>query len=326
MVMNYFSLGLRKTKTNNGRKTNNASKTNNGRKTNNASSSAPKRNNRNATVLGKGTRVRNVTNTVKSLGTRAVALGGAAYKMYLVTPTADLLKIAAVCFVIIYMASAFLGQGTSPQIRLLKTNIKNAERALVQKRKIGMNIYRAYMKKGNVNKAANYMRQLNEKHAPNVQKIDDMKDELANLRREIAQVAPPTFSQVIQNTINTLTPVATTVLALQAQIAETQTKVITAETAQQKARTEAELASLQAAQEKQELKIQQQVQTFVGPVVGGVKVLASGVQSIEALGENMGALRRAAQFVKSTGAQTLAYGASAAGAVGRFRARRAGQA
>ena len=189
-----------------------------------------------------------------------------------------------------------------------------------------MNIYRAYMKKGNVNKAANYMRQLNEKHAPNVQKIDDMKDELANLRREIAQVAPPTFSQVIQNTINTLTPVATTVLALQAQIAETQTKVITAETAQQKARTEAELASLQAAQEKQELKIQQQVQTFVGPVVGGVKVLASGVQSIEALGENMGALRRAAQFVKSTGAQTLAYGASAAGAVGRFRARRAGQA
>jgi hypothetical protein len=246
--------------------------------------------------------------------------------MYLVTPTADLLKIAAVCFVIIYMASAFLGQGTSPQIRLLKANIKNAERSLVQKRKIGMNIYRAYMKKGNVNKAANYMRQLNEKHAPNFEKIDDMKDELANLRRQIAQIAPPSLAKTLQDTLNAVTPMATTLLALQAQISDAQTKVITAETAQQKARTEAELVSLQVAQATQELKIQQKVQTVVGPVVGGVKVLASGVQSIEALGSNMGALHRAGQFVLSTGAKGLAYGASAAGAVGRFRARRAGQA
>jgi hypothetical protein len=316
MVVNYFKSGLKKP----------ANTAASARKTNNARKATPKRNTRNATVLGNGARVRNVTNTVKSLGTRAVALGGAAYKMYLVTPTAELLRIAAVCFVIIYIASAFLGQGTSPQIRLLKANIKNAERSLVQKRKIGMNIYRAYMKKGNVNKAANYMRQLNEKHAPNSQKIDDMKDELADLRRQIARVAPPSFSQVIQNTINALTPMATTLLALQAQISDTQTKVITAETAQQKARTEAELVSLQVAQATQELKIQQKVQTVVGPVVGGVKVLASGVQSIEALGSNMGALRRAGQFAMSTGAKGLAYGASAAGAVGRFRARRAGQA
>ena len=315
------------TKQSNGRKTNTPAATpkrNNGRKTN-TPAATPKRNNQNVTVLGSGTRVRNVTNTVKAVGARAVALGGAAYKMYLEMPTAELLAIAAKCLVVILIVSYFLGQGTSPQIRLLKANIKNAERALVQKRKNGMNIYRAYMKKGNVNKAANYMRQLNEKHAPNFEKIESMKDELADLRRQIVQVAPPSLAKTLQDTLNAVTPVATTYLAIQAQIADIQTKGIIAQTAQQKALTDAELVSLQVAQAKQELLLQQKVQSKVGPIVGGVKALSGGVKSLASLSENMGTLRTAGQFVRSTGAQGLAYGVSAAGAIGRLRGRRAGR-
>ena len=320
--------GLGKKKPNNTRKAN-APKPN-APKPNNRPATAAKPNNRRPIELGSGARIRNMTNAVMSLGAHAVKLGGTAYGMYLKTPTADLLKIAAVCYIIISVAAALLERGTSPHIRMLKINIRNAEKALVQKKKNGMNIYRAYMKKGNVNKAANYKNKLNEKHAPNHAKIDAMKDELAQLRREIAKVAPPSINQVLQNTITTLTPVAATVLGIQAQIADTELKTIEAGTARNQARVAAERAQLETAQGKLEVNMQRRVQNRVGPIVAGIKGVETGIKSFEALSESAGTLRRAGQFALSTGTQGLAHGTAAvgavAGAVGRFRERRAGRA
>jgi hypothetical protein len=330
--------GLGKKKPNNARKVNgpatapkpnnarkvNAPKSNNARKVN-GPATAPKPNNGGVTQLGSGTRIRNVTNAVMSLGAHAVKLGGTAYGMYLNTPTTDLLKIAAVCYIIISMAAALLERGTSPQIRMLKSNIRNAERALVQKKKNGMNIYRAYMKKGDINKASNYKNKLNQKHAPNHARIDAMKDELAQLRREIAKVATPSVNQVLQNTITNLTPVAATVLGIQAQIADTELKTIEAGTARNKARAAAERAQLETEQEKLELNMQRRVHNRVGPIVAAIKGVESGIQTAEKLGESAGTIRRAGQYALSAGTQGLAYGAAAAGAIGRFRERRAGR-
>lgn len=251
---------------------------------NQAANSAAKSN---TVALGRGIRMSNVTNKVKSLAARATALGGSAYATYVNSGNAQALTIAATCMVLLYIAYALLGRTPKTKVSVLEAQIKKANSNLT--RRITTHprhaVYKAYMRKGNVNAANRVLNGIRANFAPNVARIAGMRSQLDGLLNEVVQALPLTVpNRNVTSVIESAIPFAERLLTAYTQVTVLEIKRKNATTAYMIAATNAETARANAVVKQAELQVQQSVGPFVAKVRGMLGAGANVATTATAVG------------------------------------------
>jgi hypothetical protein len=195
-----------------------------------------------------------------------VALGTTAYKGYLISNSAQLLQIAAACMILVYIASTFLGQ--KGPVALLESNINKATKELEKKKKFNVQIYQAYLKKGETNKALSHLTRMNTKYALNTNRIKELETELSNLRRELRRQLPASVYERVSSAVTALMPLATQAIEAAKQVSTLRVQLIQANTASQIAITEAKTRQALALAAAKQAAVQQGVQDTLAPFRG----------------------------------------------------------
>lgn len=227
-------------------------------------------------MLGRG--FKNMTNKVKSLATQATTLGGSAYAVYLQTNKSEALTIAATCMVLLYIAYALLGRTPKTKVSVLQAQIKAANRNLA--RRITTHprhaVYKAYMRKGNVNIANRVLNGIRANSTPNVARIEAMRAQLDKLLNEVFEAMPNSVpNRSLTSFIDKAIPFAEKALAAYTQVTALEIQRKNATTAYMIAATNAETARANAVAKQAELQVQQSVRPLVAKVRGAVAAAAN---------------------------------------------------
>jgi hypothetical protein len=242
---------------------------------NKAANSAAKAN---TVMLGRGIRMTNVTNKVKSLAARASALGGSAYAAYLQTNNAQALTIAATCMVLLYIAYGLLGRTPKTKVSVLQVQINAANRNLARRTKAHPRhaVYKAYMRKGNVAAANKVMNVIRANFATNVTRIAAMRAQLHGLHNDVVQALPLVApSRNVTSVIKSAVPFATVALEAYKEITGLEIQRKAAATAHMIASTAAQTARADAVAKQAELQLQQRVAPYTAQVRGALAAAAN---------------------------------------------------
>jgi len=237
---------------------------------NKAANSAAKAN---TVMIGRGIRMTNVTNKVKSIGARATALGGSAYAAYLQTNNAQALTIAATCMVLLYIAYGLLGRTPKTKVSVLQVQINAANRNLARRTKAHPRhaVYNAYMRKGNAAAANKVMNAIRANFAPNVARIALMRSQLDGLLNEVIQALPLVApSRNVSSAIKSVVPIAKVALEAYKDITSLEIQRQAAMTAHRIAQTNAQIAQTNALTHQAELQLQQRVAPYIAQVRGAM--------------------------------------------------------
>ena len=227
-------------------------------------------------MLGRG--FKNMTNKVKSLATQATALGGSAYATYLQSNNSEALMIAATCMVLLYIAYALLGRTPKTKVSVLQAQINTANRNLA--RRITTHprhaVYKAYMRKGNVNAANRVLNGIRANSAPSVARIAAMRAQLDALLNDVVEAIPLTVpNRNVTSFIDKAIPIAERLLTAYTQVTVLEIQRKNATTAYMIAATNAETARASAVAKQAELQVRQSVGPFVAKVRGAVAAAAN---------------------------------------------------
>ena len=274
---------------------------------NQAAKSAAKANTTMVMRLGRG--FKNMTNKVKSLATQATALGGSAYAAYLKSNNSEALMIAATCMVLLYIAYALLGRTPKTKVSVLQAQINKANRNLALRTKTHPRhqVYRAYMRKGNVNAANKVMNVIRANFAPNVARIAAMRAQLDELLNQVVEAMPLVApNRNVISVIGKVIPIAEKALTMFTKVAdleiqrqgaitarmvatknaETARMVATknAETARMIATTNAKIAHDTALARQAEQRVQAAVAPYTAQVRGAAGIVTNVATTATAVG------------------------------------------
>lgn len=241
----------------------------------------------NTVVLGRGIRMSNVTNKVKSIASKALTLGGSAYATYLQTSSAQAMTIAATCMVILYIAYSFLGRKPNTKVSVLQGQINVANRKLVRRTKMHprYNVYKAHLRKGNVNAASRVMNGILANFAPNAARIADMRARLDELLNQVVQALPLVApNRNVKSVIEAAVPLAKVALQAYKDMTGIQIQQMNATTAHTIATTAAAKARNNAAASQAERQIQQLVAPFTIRMRGTAAAITNVATTATAVG------------------------------------------
>ena len=222
------------------------------------------------TALGRGIRMKNVTNKVKSLAVKATALGGSAYALFLKSGNSQALTIAATCLVLIYIAHFMLGR---PKNRgsVLQSQINAANRNLAKRirKHPHYNAYRALMKAGTINQASAMMTGIRGDFSQNTAQIAVMRVQLNRLLTEVIEALPIVApNRSVASLVRSALPYARTALEAYRYIQVLHIESMNAETAHIRAKTAAEAAHAVAVATRAEQQTRNRVRPWTAKLSG----------------------------------------------------------
>ncbi len=261
----------------------------------------------------------NVTNSVKAYGKRAAQVGSAALVTYFNSGNAQILAVAAMALALCLVAAALLGRRNTPEVALLKRQIKNASKNSAVRNKRNMVMYHAAVKKGNFDAAERIAAAMNAKKTAERASITGLQNELRQILADIRRNSPGVGARLVQ-IANGLEPFLEKALRYFKVYSDTRVDIIKASTAHNIALIEAKARHSMAMAEALLLQSQARAQIQVAPVRGA---LATVEKVAEITGEVADVYGRLPQGVRNTAASVAVTTASG---MGRFWHRRRGQA
>jgi len=220
----------------------------------------------------------------------------------------------------VYIVTSFTGQ--TKHITDLQRNINNRTKNLQERKAVNLNLYKAYIARGELNKAANHLTKMNNKYAPNHARIESLRNRLSDLRHDIRnEVSAPIYTRIIK-TIEALLPAAEKAIALIKKAVDLKIAMIKASAESQVAITQAETNKLTAVAKArsrqllaqaamQQAAIQQGVESRMAPIKG----LIAGTETVTEVAQNA---TSAAKQVYAFARPAFPYVKTGAAAVGKF--------
>ena len=241
----------------------------------------------NTVMLGRGIRMTNVTNKVKMIASKAATLGGSAYATYLSSDNAQALMIAATCLVLLYIAYGLLGRTPKTRVSVLQGQINAANRNLARRTKAHPRhaVYKAYMRKGNVNAANRVMNAIRTNFAPNATRIAGMRAQLHGLLNEVTQALPLVApSRNASSIVQAAVPYAKAAIEAYKEIKVLEIESMNAHTAHIAALTSAKTAQAKAKAQQAEQRVKNSVQPYTARVRGAMAAAANVATTATAVG------------------------------------------